>query len=205
MFRLRFYAVPAVLLLCCGCGSPEKGRPESKAAPTPVKITQFYASPSLLARGEKTLVCYGVENANDVRIEPEIEPVRPSPNRCLEFRPRRGGTYKLTASGDGGTRAQASLTIVVREPSAKTAPQAEAPHLIQTFAASADSVLPGQPVTLCYAAENAESVRLEPAAGVEVRTGRSCVTVTPQRTTTYTLTASAAGTSEQEKVTVRVR
>jgi hypothetical protein len=42
----------------------------------PVRITQFYATKQVIARGEDALLCYGVENATDVRLTPEVESIR---------------------------------------------------------------------------------------------------------------------------------
>ncbi|MGO9097044.1 MAG: hypothetical protein ACLQGV_17710 [Bryobacteraceae bacterium] len=53
---------------------------ERKRLPTPppefgseVKILQFYASPSVVAKGQQAILCYGVANAKTVRLEPTTE------------------------------------------------------------------------------------------------------------------------------------
>src|SRR5438874_10785195 len=38
-----------------------------------LKILSFYASPSVLTRGQRALICYGVANATAVRIEPGVD------------------------------------------------------------------------------------------------------------------------------------
>ncbi len=76
--------------------------------------------------------------------------------------------------------------------------------MIELFTASAEATQPGRPVTLCYIVRGADSVRIEPGPGALERPDKSCVTVTPQRTTTYTLAASGGGKSEREHVTIRV-
>jgi hypothetical protein len=84
-------------------------------ASTELKITQFYASKQEAARGESILVCYGVENARSVRIEPPIEePLPPLPAKCLPFAPHRTTTLKLVAEGEKGGEATASITVRVR-------------------------------------------------------------------------------------------
>jgi len=82
---------------------------------TELKITQFYASKQEAARGESILVCYGVENARSVRIEPLIEQqLLPLPVKCFPFAPHRTTTLKLVAEGEQGGEATASITVRVR-------------------------------------------------------------------------------------------
>ncbi len=84
-------------------------------AGTELKITQFYASKQEAARGESVLVCYGVENARSVRIEPPIEDhLIPLPAKCISFAPHRTTTLKLVAEGDKGGEATESITVKVR-------------------------------------------------------------------------------------------
>ena len=84
-------------------------------ANTELKITQFYASKQVAASGESVLVCYGVENAHSVRIEPPIEDhLIPLPAKCIPFAPHRTTTLKLVAEGDKGGEATESITVKVR-------------------------------------------------------------------------------------------
>lgn len=79
-----------------------------------VRILQFYAIPGEVSQGEKALLCYGVANAKTVRIEPELEPLAPSLNRCLEISPAKDTRYALTAEGDDGRLVSTSLVVRVR-------------------------------------------------------------------------------------------
>ncbi len=83
-------------------------------ADTTLKITQFYAAQQEARPGESVLVCFGVENANSVRIEPPIEQLLPLPSKCFPFAPQRTTTLKLVADGANGGEVTASLTIKVR-------------------------------------------------------------------------------------------
>ena len=49
-----------------------------------LKVLSFYASPAAVRAGERALVCYGVSNAKEVKIEPPLGDVVPSLSRCLE-------------------------------------------------------------------------------------------------------------------------
>jgi hypothetical protein len=78
-----------------------------------LKILSFYATPSILRRGEKGLVCYGVANAKAVRLDPPVERLWPSAGRCFEVAPRTDTHYTLTAEdAQGHTAAQALLLQV---------------------------------------------------------------------------------------------
>jgi len=77
-----------------------------------LKILHFYVTPGVILRGRKGLLCYGVSNAQAVRIEPEIEPLKPSISRCLEIAPWVDTRYKLTAEDESGH--SATMTVLVR-------------------------------------------------------------------------------------------
>jgi hypothetical protein len=78
-----------------------------------LKILTFYASPGVVKPGEKTLVCYGVSNAKEVKIDPPLDNVGPSLSRCLETHPRKTTEYTLTARDAAGREARQSFTLQV--------------------------------------------------------------------------------------------
>lgn len=64
----------------------------------------------------------------------------------------------------------------------------------------------GDSTTLCYSASNTKSVTLEPQTNAVWPAFDRCVTVTPKKTTTYTLTATdAAGNTKTATAEVDVR
>ncbi len=80
-----------------------------------VKIMNFTISPSILPRGQKAQICYGVANAKTVTIEPKPdESVWPSLARCVEASPTKETTYTLTATDAAGHAEQKSLTLQVQ-------------------------------------------------------------------------------------------
>jgi len=79
-----------------------------------LKILSFYTTSGTIRRGEKTLLCYGVASAARVRIEPGVEPVKPSLSRCVEVSPSANTSYTLTAEDKTGQSVTASLPILVR-------------------------------------------------------------------------------------------
>jgi len=77
-----------------------------------LKMLMFYADPPIVAKGDRTLLCYGVAGAKNVRIEPNVQSLGPSLSRCVEAFPKATMTYTLIASDASG--AEQKSTIVVR-------------------------------------------------------------------------------------------
>jgi hypothetical protein len=180
-----------------------------KAAPEPARIVQFYAAPGLVERGDPVTVCYGVENAKSVRLQPSVEEIKPAVNRCFQLTPKETVTFTLFASGADGREVSRSITVNVvprsRPAAAAPAPQQPA-SMIVTFAASAQEVERGRPVTLCYGVRDAVSVRLEPGGRTLDPVESKCFMISPPQTATYTLIVTGPGKrTEREQVTIKVR
>jgi hypothetical protein len=162
-----------------------------------VKITQFYANPPSIPRGEKSLLCYGVEGAVSVRIEPPVEQLTPALTRCFEVRPKEGTTYKLIAEGRAGGRSEQTITVDV----------GGARPVLFDLSVNATAVKPGQLVSFCFQSKNATSVRGGP--GKFQRGGnvaKDCLVDQPAKTTTYEIVASnAQGLTDRAAMTVEVK
>jgi hypothetical protein len=78
-----------------------------------LKILDFYASPPAVRRGQHSLICYGVNAAQTVRIDPPVEQLHPAVSHCLQVTPERNTEYKLTVSDSAGHTLSQSLTIQV--------------------------------------------------------------------------------------------
>jgi len=192
----------AVGLLFWGCSREVAPPPKAELAPKPAKILHFYASQGEIQKGERALICYGVEDALSVRMEPAVEELKPILNRCFAVSPAGTTEYKLIAQGADGGAVSASFTVKVTAGSRPV----RGGGLIELFVASPAAVKPGQIVNLCYSVQGAETVRIEPDLGMPTSAGKQCVAVRPDRTTTYKLVArGAAGGTEQEQVTVKVQ
>lgn len=82
---------------------------------TEFKILIFYATPGLVHPGDAVELCYGVANAETVKIEPDIgRDVWPSINRCIDIKPKKTTTYTLTAEDGRGNTKTAALTLEVQ-------------------------------------------------------------------------------------------
>ena len=67
-----------------------------------LKVLSFYANPVEVRRGSRALVCYGVSNAAEVRIEPALGETWPSTGRCMEVTPAKDTEYKMVARDSAG-------------------------------------------------------------------------------------------------------
>lgn len=79
-----------------------------------LKVLTLYASPEVLRRGQTAQLCYGVANATDVAFDPPLQDVWPSRARCVDVSPQKTTTYTLTATGAGGRKETAQVTVAVK-------------------------------------------------------------------------------------------
>lgn len=173
---------------------------------TKLKISQFYVSPPEFVEGGKALLCYGVQNAKTVRVEPAVDGVWPSSNRCVEVAPQRTTRYKLIAESADG-QVETSFTDVKVNTNA-----ALLPKVVYFVAAPAKQTAQekqaGEPLvySLCYQVHNAAEVRVDPPVLPPTSAPNGCFYHNPRKTTTYTLTATdATGRKATKQVTIKVR
>jgi hypothetical protein len=77
---------------------------------------------------------------------------------------------------------------------------------IQNFYASPGVIRPGESVRLCYGVANAKTLKLEPQPEPVWPSYGHCITVSPKKDTTYTLTAiDREGKTVTQSVEVKVR
>jgi hypothetical protein len=196
MIALRCLLPLAALGCFAGCSRPEPPPKTTPKVAETVKITQFYTSTPTVARGEKGLVCYGVENAKSVWLSPPRQELSAALSRCVDVTPDATTTYTLTAEGADGQRSTKDVNITVGAARAR----------IVEVKVSALEVGRGMPVSICYRVSNAASVRIEPIHFRGGSKGEACTVASPQETTTYVVTvAGAGGDQDQERVTVKVR
>ncbi|MBI4877296.1 MAG: hypothetical protein HY822_21935 [Acidobacteria bacterium] len=208
---MRLAVLPALLTLV-SC-SPPPERPAETPPPAPAaepRIVQFYAYPSEIAPGERSRICYGVENAVAARIDPRPGGVPAYANRCFDVALQRTTDYLLDAEGAGGRRLTRSLRVAVRArtsapPAVPPPPDASPAPRVDSFTVSPAEIGRGGIVTLCYATSAAAAVRIEPPA-VDFRLpARGCFGHAPERSTVYRLTASGPHGSDTREAAVTVR
>jgi hypothetical protein len=188
-------------ILCAGCNSPA---PPQKTAPVvsePVKITAFYARDGVVTEGGSTVLCYGVSNAKSVRLDPPVEKISPSLNRCIEVRPRGEARYTLTAEGSDGQTASQSVTVSVG------ADQSTLPRITSFQIDGTKKDYSGQTMyTLSFGVQNAEEISIDPPVFPTLHGAPSGqFSVKPDKTTVYTLIVKGKnGHVARQQLTVKV-
>jgi hypothetical protein len=142
----------------------------------PVKITQFRVMPEFIPKGIQGKLCYGVENAVKVDLNPAVEELLPAAERCLDISPVKATTYTLTAYGADGKQATKSVDVRVGNP----------PPRVSDLSATPIQVKRGGLVQVCFKVENAKNVRVNHG---KFDSKANCLTDRPKRTTTYKITA----------------
>jgi len=115
-----------LVLLAAGCKkkpAPVTPPPAPPPAPAPAAkpTATLTASPASIERGQSTTIEWSTQNATTVSISPEVGSVSTSGSRSA--RPQQSTTYRLTASGPGGSaEATARVTVTSPPPTPHTAP-----------------------------------------------------------------------------------
>jgi len=79
-----------------------------------LRILNFYASPGVIPSGASATICYGVNSAKKVRLEPPVEELWPALSHCFQVAPRKDTEYKLFAEDAAGHAVSQSLLLRVR-------------------------------------------------------------------------------------------
>ena len=144
--------------------------------------------------GNSVLLTWACAQVPQIRLEPGGMVL---PGRFqVTIRPAYTTTYRVFDARPGGPKLGAAEVRVI--PGLALGE----PARICTFDASAKAVLPGDPVVLKWECAGSAKVRLEPG-GLELD-GKSEVTVTPQESTRYTITANNAAGGQSRTVEVAV-
>lgn len=148
----------------------------------------FTASPRIIPEGESSRLSWIVQNATDVVIDHGLGS-RPL-SGSASVSPAVTTTYRLTATGPGGSSsAQATVTVL-------TAP-------VITFTATPSTIARGSAATLAWTVDDATFVVIDNGIGQQPPTG--ALDVRPEHTTTYLLTATGPGGVRQAQVTIAVQ
>jgi uncharacterized cupredoxin-like copper-binding protein len=163
-------------------GTPAVGNPQ---------IVRFEANPVTIAPGQQSTLSWTTTGAATVSISGlGSEPL----NGSATVQPAQTTTYTLTATSSDGHAVTAPVTVTVAP---GTIPQ------IVVFVANPQTISSGQTSKLCWQVNGATSISISPGVGGNLN-ANDCATVSPQQTTTYTLTASNATGQIQANTTVNV-
>ena len=78
-----------------------------------IKFSQFTIDTQSLKRGETARLCYGVENATAVKLDPPVEQLKPTYLHCMDISPKVTTKYTITAEDGKGHSKSESLTLPV--------------------------------------------------------------------------------------------
>ena len=192
---MRVFSFFGISLLLANYGCARRGSSEKEETPS-VKITQFYAAKPAIPKGETGLLCYGVQGATKVRVEPPVEQLSPALTRCFEVKPETTNTYTLVAEGRDGTTVRQTATIQVG---------AARPQLFD-LSISKQKIKRGEEVAFCFQSRNATGVRGSPGKFARGGApGKDCLIDRPEKTTTYTITVNnAQDLTDTASITVEV-
>jgi len=205
---MRHVAALVAAITLIGC-SREAPPPAARSRPRPSKSTRSRSPTSTplqeILDNQSVGLCYGVENAKTVRLEPPVEQLKPGYNRCFYLtRPH----HHLQAAGRG-LRWQRGLAVRHRQGEAlggRAAVHGGQSGPVHVDLSSAPEVSRGEAVTLCYGAPNAVSVTMDPPLQELKPAARFCFQAKPERTTTYSFTATSKDKNmETATLTVKVR
>jgi hypothetical protein len=155
------------------------------------QIVRYEANPLTIQTGGSSTLSWTTTGASTVSISGVGNvPV----NGSTTVTPTATTTYTLTATSADGRNVTSPITIVVTA--------AQVPQIV-TFVANPATIDAGQSTKLCWQVTNASSIQITPGVGSNLN-ANDCADVRPERTTTYTLTATNASGTIQANVTVNV-
>jgi hypothetical protein len=166
----------------------------STTAPGQIRIVSFNAIPAQIQSGQSATLTWTIENASSATITPGVGTVSAS-SGSVTVSPTQTTNYTLTATGPTGTITAQQIVQVTAQP------QGGAPQIVR-FEASPLTIQPGQNSTLSWATNNADKVTISPTVGNVNPNGSSVVT--PNQTTTYTLTATNTSTGQSVTAPVTI-
>ena len=117
-----------------------------------------------------------------------------TPNGSTTVTPTQTTTYTLSATGSDGKTVTAPITVTV---ATGTIPQ------VVVFVATPQNIDAGSSTKLCWQVTGATNISIQPGVGSNLN-ANDCATVSPNATTTYTLTATNATGQIQANATVNV-
>ncbi len=185
-------------------------------APTPaVNSVDFGVNVSRITAGQSARLSWRVARAVEVRIFPDVGTVQP--NGMVTVSPQRSMEYSLVARLVGGETVTRKAVIEVEPaaqkpqptpPAPQPAPPAPAPPVAVrptvTFDAQPAQIQAGGMAILRWSVANAQSAFIIPEPGA-LQQNAGVYRVSPQATTTYTLTARGAdGSTVTASATVNV-
>jgi len=155
---------------------------------TAVPTVTLSALPATIVRGASATLSWSATNVTSVTLDNQSGALPMTGS--LVVAPFQTTTYTVTTTNAAGT-ATASATIAVTDP----------PPTV-TFSANPVQIRAGEAATLAWSATLADTVSIDPGIGSVDPSGT--LAVTPNQTTTYTITAIGSGGTTTASATVSV-
>jgi hypothetical protein len=95
-------------------GKQDEAAFEVKVRPAPPVFRLMAVSDKAIPRGEVVTVCYGVEHATAVRLDPIGWKLPPVAKNCIRFYPKQTLDYTLVASGAAGLEEREKFRVAVK-------------------------------------------------------------------------------------------
>ena len=156
----------------------------------PLPTVNINADPEAILLGESSTLTWNSTHAEICVIEPGIGSV--DVNGSISVSPTETTMYTITVTGPGGT-ASTEVTITVTDPNAP-------PTVIMTPASA--SISQGESITLTWNSERAQSAFIDNGVGSLPVNGST--TVSPDHTTTYTITVTGVTGSNSAQAKIQV-
>ncbi|MCI5193972.1 MAG: hypothetical protein D3915_12750 [Candidatus Electrothrix sp. AU1_5] len=157
--------------------------------PAPAPTVSLSAAPTSITAGNSATLSWTSSNADSVSIDNGIGTVDPSGS--VSVTPSATTTYTITAAGPGGTATNTATVEVL--------PVADP---VITISAASESIALGSSTELSWQSSNVETVSID--NGIGTVTATDSRSVTPEHTTTYTITGSGDKGTVSAQVTVQV-
>ncbi|MCI5149459.1 MAG: carboxypeptidase regulatory-like domain-containing protein [Candidatus Electrothrix sp. MAN1_4] len=155
----------------------------------PLPTVSLSADPTSIPAGTSSQLVWSSTNAHSVNITPDVGSI--SVNGTATVSPSETTTYMITATGPGGTVTDTVTVEVV--PAGPTITIAAAPEIISL----------GASTELSWQSSKVETVSID--NGIGPVAANDALSVTPEHTTTYTISGSGAEGTVSAQVTVQVQ
>ena len=164
----------------------------------PPLVNSFLADPPTIVPGGSSTLSWNVSGATNVIIDQGIGSVSLSGNRVVM--PNVTSIYTLTATNAAGISVTATAQVIVT--GATPTPITGSLPLVNYFTANPTTIYAGDSATLNWSVSNATSTNISPGVGSVSSIGS--MLVSPEQSTSYTLSATNSAGTVNRSVNVNV-
>jgi len=164
----------------------------------PPLVNSFVAEPATIVPGGSSTLSWNVSGATRVIIDQGIGSVSLSGNRVVM--PNVTSIYTLTATNAAGISVTATAQVIVT--GATPTPITGNLPLVNYFTANPTAIYAGDSATLSWSVSNATSMNISPGVGSVNPVGSTLVS--PEQSTSYTLSATNSAGTVNRSISVNV-